>query len=113
MNLFDGIQNRMFDTVAKTFGYIASWSPSTGGQAITGEVLLKEPTEQYDLNGVPVTPFHRILEWREGKLPGLFEAIRAKQSEIVVVNGRSYFCRSVDADYDGRTYRAEIEFIRS
>lgn len=111
MNLFDGIQDGMFDTVGKTFGYDASWIPSAGGAAITGRVLLKEPTKEYDLNGVPVTPFIRILEWRKGVLPGLFEAIRAKRNEIVNVQASQYYCRTVEADYDGRTYRAEVEII--
>lgn len=102
----------MFDTVSTVFGYDASWIPSAGGQAIAGRVLLKEPTKEYDLNGVPVTPFIRILEWRKGVLPGLFEAIREKKNETVAVNGTSYYCRTVEADYDGKTYRAEVEFYQ-
>lgn len=111
MNLFDGIQERMFDTVGKVYGYDASWTPSAGGEAVTGRVLLKEPTKEYDLNGVPYTPFHRILEWRSGVLDGLFEAIRSKKNEIVIVSGKQYYCRNVEADYDGKTFKAQIEII--
>lgn len=111
MNLFDALQDGMFDTVSDVYGYDASWTPSAGGAPVTGRVLLKEPTKEYDLNGVPVTPFHRILEWRKGVLPELFEAIRAKRNERVTINGQQYWCRTVQADYDGKTYRAEIEII--
>ena len=111
MNLFDNIQTAMFDTVGKFYGYDVTWTPSDGGDELAGRVLLKEPTKEYDLNGVPVTPFHRILEWRHGVLPGLFEAIRAKKPEEVTVEGNVSFCRGVEADYDGKTYRAQVELI--
>ena len=111
MNLFDGIQDRMFDTVGKVYGYDATWTPSAGGAEVQGRVLLKEPTKEYDLNGVMFQPAHRILEWRKGVLDGLFEAIRAKQNERVTVNGNEYFCRTAEAAYDGRTYKANIELI--
>lgn len=109
MNLFDGIQDLMFDTVGRIYGIDASWTPSAGGTAQTGRVLLKEPTQEYDMNGVPYTPFHRIMEYRKGVFPGLFEAARQKRNESVTINGAQYYVRNVRAEYDGRTLKAEIE----
>lgn len=109
MNLFDGIQDMMFDVVTEVYGYQASWTPSAGGAAITGPCLLKEPTKDYDMNGVAYTPFHRIMEYRQGYFSGLFEAVRAKSDETVIIKGKSYYVRNVQAAYDGKTYRAEIE----
>lgn len=109
MNLFDGIQRQMFDTVSKMYGYNASWTPSAGGAAVTGRVLLKEPTNEYELNGVEFTPFLSIMEYRQGVLNGLMEAVRSKRNETVVVDGVEYFVRTCTAKYDGKTIVAVVQ----
>ena len=109
MNLFDNIQKQMFDTVGTVYGYDAVWTPSIGGDDVAGRVLLKEPTQEYDVNGVPYTPFHSIMEYRSGVFEGLFDAVRSKRNEVVTIGSLTYFVRHVEAAYDGKTYRASIE----
>ena len=109
MNLFDSIQNQMFDTIGKVYGYDAVWTPSVGGANVAGRVLLKEPTQDYDVNGVPFTPFHSIMEYRLGVFEGLFDAVRSKRNELVTIGTSSYYVRHVEAAYDGKTYRASLE----
>jgi hypothetical protein len=110
MNLFDNIQRQMFNTVSNVYGYDAIWNKSTGG-TVTGRILLKEPTKEYDLNGVPFTPFNSIMEYQTGVFEGLFEAARKKTTETVTIGGVEFYVRHVEAVYDGRTYRADLEKI--
>lgn len=107
-NLFDHFQKNALSITRRVFGYDAIWIRSTGGQ-VAGRVLLKEPTEAYDVNGVAFSPFHSIMEWHEGTFEGLFELARGKKNEQVQVNGRMYYVRTPYADYDGKVFRVIVE----
>lgn len=107
MNIFDDLQNMMFDVVSDTMGYDAVWI--TASPQKTARVLLKEPTEQYDLNGVPYSPFNYMMEYRRGEFDGLIDNVRHNSDERLLINGSEYYVRTIQAAYDGKTYRALLE----
>lgn len=109
MNLFDGLQQSALIITRTTFGYDAVWVPSGQQATIAGRVLLKEPTSEYELDGVTFTPFCSVMEYHTGTFPGLFDAVRSKKNETVTVNGVPYWVRTVTSKYDGKTYIAIIE----
>jgi hypothetical protein len=51
------------------------------------------------------------MEYRAGVFEGLFEAAREKTTETVTIGGVEFYVRHVEAVYDGKTYRAELEKI--
>lgn len=109
MNLFDGMQKAMFSTVTNTFGYSATWLPSTGGLTKSAKVLLNEPTKEHELAGITYTPTTYIVEWWGEDWEGLKESIDYGNSEQVEVNGKTYDVRAVTLLYDGKNNRAVLE----
>lgn len=116
MNIFDRVQEVSFDTVTRTMGYDASWTPSNGGAQQTTKVLLKNPTEKYGYLGnqeyqLPeFDPLHWTMEYREGTFEGLKELAdkRNEVSETVTINNQQFFVASVYSKFDGKTFLATI-----
>lgn len=109
MNIFDDLQDMMFDAVSDTMGYDAVWITAIPQK--NARVLLKEPNEEYDLNGVRYSPFNYMMEYRLGEFDGLVDNVRQNEDERVSINGTEYYVRTVQAVYDGKTYRALLEKI--
>lgn len=115
MNVFDRFQERAFDVVTKTMGYEGSWTPAGGGVAKTAIVLLKNPTEanaylgnqQYNLPEFDA--YSWMMEYRKGMFTGLKEAVDARGTEYVIVNGTTFFVSKIDAIFDGRTFVARLQ----
>ena len=109
-NIFDGIQEAAFDVVTTTMGYTGTWLTSSPVQ--TAPVLLKRPTSKdVKLNGVEYTPFNYFIEYREGFFPGLVDLVRANSNEKIEVLGITYYARTVDAAFDGKTVRLLCELL--
>ncbi len=113
VNIFDSMQDGLFDITTNTFGYEASWQPTAGGTPLTGRVHYRRPNEKDSMtSGVAYAPFVFFMEYKEGVFDGLQEAVRnGSTDEVVTVQGVTHYVRSVERVYDGRTYQAHLERI--
>ena len=115
-NLFEGIQDSLFDVVTNTFGVECSWIPSnmepdpeTGETpAQTAEVLYKSPAEVSTLLGIEYQPETRYIEFKRSVFPGLKELVDAKEAETVTIDGVVYWVRNAYPRFDGQTIIAEL-----
>lgn len=109
-NPFDGYLQNIFDVTTNTMGYDATWTPSLGGEQLTGRVHYREPNEKDMIaSGVQYMPFVFIMEYKVGVFNGLQESVRTGNTEIVVVNNASHYVRSVTKIADGQTFEAQLE----
>lgn len=114
-NLFDGLQDKLFDTVKAVFGYTATWTPSVGGAERTTSVLFREPTEEEKVINESYSPNDYYLEFRDGDEFGadLFNAYRDGLSETVTISirdtSRNFAIMAITSAFDGRTFKAKIE----
>lgn len=107
-NIFDGLQEGLFNTSTTVFGYDASWSPLVGGGPLTASVLLNEPTDREIMFKQEYNPEDAWIEYKEGDFPGLYESVRSGGKEIVVLNSINYQCRYGVKKYDGKTIRINV-----
>jgi len=111
MNIFDSMQDGLFDLTTATFGYEASWTPF-GGEAQTARVHYRRPNEKDSMtSGVAYMPFVFFMEYKEGVFDGLQESVRNGSEEIVTVQGVQHYVRSIERVYDGKTLQAHLERI--
>jgi len=111
-NIFDGLQDRLFNLTTTVFGYDAEWQPSAGGVLQTAKVHFKKPTAERDVHyEVVFNPLMHMMEYKQGDFVGLFEAVRENKRETVTINGIAYYIRQITAYWDGKTFRAQIEPI--
>lgn len=111
-NIFDSLQDNLFNLTTTVFGYDAEWTPSAGGALQTARVHFKKPTAERDVHyEVIFNSVMHMMEYKFGDFVGLFEAVQGNQNETVTINGIDYYIRQIRAYWDGKTYRAEIEPI--
>lgn len=111
-NIFDNMQDRLFNLTTTVFGYDAEWTPSAGGALQTAKVHFKKPTAERDVHYEIVwNPLMHMMEYKQGDFVGLSEAVRENRQETVTINGIAYYIRQIRAYWDGKTFRAEIEPI--
>lgn len=130
MNLFDGIQNAMFDTITATFGIDAFWVPSQAPaapvtqpdpeaanvsqgapeapQPIAGRVLFRSPAEVSTLLGIEYQPETFYIEFKRSVFAGLKALVDAKSPETITIEGVSYWVRNVYPRFDGQDLIAEL-----
>jgi len=128
-NLFDGLQNALFDTVTNTMGYTAWWLPTapgtdfnpadfkpadflTGGASSlkTAKVLYNGPTERERLLDANFDPENIKMEYKHGDFDGLYETARESKFELIHIETIGYFViRSISKKWDGKTYNAKLE----
>lgn len=105
---FDRLQRSAFNIAKKTFGYLnASWQKS-GGDPVLGDLLLKDPTETQKLLGVEYEPGTVLMEYLRGDFPGLYELVRKKQHQIIIIDGVRYVTKFAETAYDGKTVRIHL-----
>lgn len=110
MNIFDSMQDGLFDLTTATFGYDASWTPTVGGATQTARVHYRRPNEKDSMtSGVAYMPFVFFMEYKQGVFDGLQESVRSGVDEIVTVQGVQHYVRSVERVYDGQTFQAHLE----
>lgn len=111
-NIFDSLQDGLFNLTTRVFGYDAEWQPSAGGALQAARVHYKKPNEPRDMfRDVEYNPYIHMMEYKEGDFVGLAEAIRDGAAEQVTVNGVLFYIREVKAHWDGKTFRAQLEPI--
>lgn len=133
MNLFDGLQDSLMDTVANTMGYDGYWVNQgvynqsdfdgldfnsddfkTHVIASSGlsKVLYNGPTEKEKLLDADYDPNKRVMEYKAGIFPNLFEQVRtsATLEEVVIEGIGIFYVKSVKKKWDGKTYEAQLEF---
>ena len=110
-NLFDHLQDTVFDTTTRTMGYDATWTPSAGGAIHSARVLLNEPTESEKLGFVNkgYEPPESMMEYRDGVFDGLEASVRNGGAESVTIDGRTFTVQHVIRRYDGKTLVAYLE----
>lgn len=105
---FDRLQRACFNVAKKTFGYLnASWQRS-GGDPVFCDVLLKDPTETQKMLGVEYEPNTYIMEYLSGDFPGLYELVRRKDHQIIIIDGMQYVTKWGERAYDGKTIRIHL-----
>lgn len=93
-------------------GFSCSWAPSNGDPTKTATVHLRDPNKQEILSNVEYFPEHGYMEYFDGYLTGLKEAVdNSRNKEYVTINGKTYGVMKVTKDYDGRTYKAELKLM--
>jgi len=109
-NIFDNLQDQLFDRTTAVFGYDAEWTPSDGGPLQVARGHYKKPNEARDQFGqVVFNPYVHMMEYKEGDFAGLAEAVRSGRDENVTVNGTTFFVREVKARWDGKTFYAQLD----
>ena len=110
MNLFDNLQNTMFNAVTSTMGYDATWSASDGSGDQTARILFTGPTEIEKLKGADFDPEKLEMEYKKGDFAGLKELTDNNEMEKVTIAGIGYFrVKSVLKKYDGKTFIARLQ----
>jgi hypothetical protein len=110
-NLFDDVRDIAFDTTAQVFGKVVSWTPSAeagGGAEQTTEIHFNDPDAVQKLGDIEYLPTQTIMEYRKPKLSGLKASVDANNTEVVVIDGNSYYVRAVKQIDDGNTLVAVL-----
>lgn len=106
-NLFDPMQDAVFNTVTATFGDIAKWTPSTGGETFSASVLYKDPSAKYGIGESEFEVEEYFMEYKLGDLPGLKEAVNSGRLESLTITNRigslDFFVRKCTKQVDGKT----------
>lgn len=111
-NIFDSMQDGLFNIVTTVFGYDASWSPLSGEPTQAGRVNYRRPNDKDVLsNGIEYMPYTFFMEYKEGVFTGLQESVRGGSAEQVTVNGVLHYVRSVSRVYDGKTFQAHLDRV--
>ena len=111
-NIFDNLQDNLFNLTTTVFGYDAEWTPSAGGPLQVARVHYKKPNEARNQFGeVDFNPNIHMMEYKEGDFTGLYEAVRNGGTEHVTVNGTLFYVREIKARWDGKTYYAQLDTL--
>lgn len=112
-NIFDNMQDKLFDVTTTTFGYDGTWTPlAEGSTAQIGRVHYRRPNDKDMItNGMDYMPFVFFMEYKEGVFTGLQEAVRNGSLEVVTVQGVQHYVRSIARVHDGKTLQAHLERI--
>ena len=110
-SLFDGLQKAVFTTVENLYGSTATWTPASGGPAVTAKVLYNAPTAAERLIAGPAayTEVIYTIQYQAGYFPGLVELVEAQNTtEIISIDGQNFEARHVVKEFDGKTITIRI-----
>ena len=106
-NPFDVIQETIFDTVTAIFGETAVWIPSAGGPPVSAAVLYKDPSAKYGIGESEFDVEEYYMEYKQGDLHGLKEAVNNGHLESITVSNSSgtveFYVRKCSKKFDGKT----------
>lgn len=113
-NIFDGIQETILSVATATFGYPASWLPSSGGSEMLGEVLYKDATAKIELAENDYNIEKYSMEFHNKFFPGLFDSVAAAKDESVKItfaenNIQEFWVKRCEKLYDGKTIKAYLQ----
>lgn len=109
MNIFDSIQDAIFDQAATCFGRKASWVPSTGGDQQYADVLFNTPDSIKKLGDAEFMPADATAEYRVPFFAELKTLVETGNQEVMTVDGVDFDVRAVKAVLDGKTLIAIIQ----
>lgn len=109
MAVFDSYQRNMVNKVNSLYGEAAEWSPSQGGQTISGSILFKDASQALELSDISYDPKHVIAEYLDSDFAGLRDAANSNQNEVITIKDIDYWVRIVRNKYDGKTNVAVLE----
>jgi hypothetical protein len=118
-NIFDKMQSNLHDTINKTFGYVVSWTSSVSSEEQIALCLFNEPTKEYKIGDFEYSPNLYSIAYKVSDLIGLYEAIRANESETIFIyeigssieTAKQYACMKAGATNDGKTIEIVIELL--
>jgi len=103
-SIFSNIQKTVFATTETVFGYLATWEPSIGGDAVTERVLLQNPTEQMTTAGVDYDPDAWRMEFGQNQFVGLKQLADSRATnEKITIEGNEFLVAKVFTKFDGNT----------
>lgn len=115
-NLFDTCRDSMVDVVTNAMGYPATWTPAAGGPRQTAQILYKDATDKYDVDGEDYDPYTYRMEYRKPFFEGLKDSVDASGKEFVQVALPAYqggltnfIVRKIDTRFDGNICIAYLE----
>jgi hypothetical protein len=107
---FDIFEDALMNVVTAMMGYDASWQPSTGGDTITGRMLLKYPTKKEDIQTVNFAHDYYMAEYKEADFSALKPATdQSSNTERLIINGTKFTILNITRKYDGKTCVAALE----
>lgn len=115
-NPFDTLKKQVFDITTQTMGYEAEWTPLAGGTKQVCRVHFKSPNEmRKNFGNVMFEARIYKMEYKRGDFVGLYELVANAPStadggnlEVVVIEGVSYYCDSINAMFDGDYYEVGL-----
>lgn len=99
---FDRLKRMAFDQAARTMGVDALWGE------LSARVLFKQPSEPEQRTGIEFMPEHPEMEYRVDDFPGLYDAVRDGDIEIITIGSAEFTVRQVTKAYDGDTFKAQL-----
>ena len=107
---FDALSRNVFTTTVDIMGYVATWTPSGGGDSYVAKVHFNNPTEAVQRVGIEYNPTAWQMEYYIGDFPGLKALADGRGSlEVVNVAGYDWYVKTVVKKHDGKTYIAELK----
>lgn len=109
MPVFDNYQNRAFDKVTNTMGQPAIWHREDGD--VQADVLYKDPNKSYKIGPVEYTPESYSIEYKKGtSFDELVTVVRSRMAiQEITVDGKRFGVAMGGAEWDGKTYRVQLE----
>lgn len=111
MSIFDDHRDSMFDVVTGTIGIPATWIPSGEGDTLTANVLFNDPNTFRKLGEMQYDPTNSWCEWRKPFFPGLKESVDSGTDEQLVIEGDTYYIRTIRTKYDGNNIYAILQKV--
>lgn len=107
MNIFDNIQDSVFDTITTTFGYQATWIPADGSAQQSAKVLYKDATEKHGMSNIDIDVERYLMEYKAGDFVGLKKSVDQLENEVVRIQIKQqvleFSVKAVDTKFDGKT----------
>lgn len=107
MSAFDVIQNHTFDIINMVMGDDVRWVSLSGEVLQEAKALYNHPSESGGISDTDYETDEYSIEYKQGDLPGLKEAVNGRETVYVEVllNGIwvKHWAQRMEAKYDGKT----------
>lgn len=111
MSLFDLYQKTTQGIVTTLYGDAATWTPAAGSTLYSAMVLYKEPTDKEKAGDQDYVVSRPSMEYFYSDFPGLYEAVQAKSSEVVEINGVEFYPFQGEKKFDGKVIILYLETV--
>lgn len=119
---FDKMEAWLHRITTRKFGYLVSWLPSFGGDAIVKLAHIKDPNKWGEIHVVEKVDYGQqepILEYFDGDFPGLMESVNNGGTETITTSKGvlnevfTYRVASANRIHDGQTIMAILVSVES